>query len=65
MMKKLYLLLLICSIGHLNVIKTGATYGEVMVGVLTDKAVASYKRLPYMPFESRKKIVESIKGVKS
>ena len=36
-----------------------------MVGVLTDKAVASYKRLPYMPFESRKKIVESIKGVKS
>jgi phosphoenolpyruvate phosphomutase len=51
--------------GHLNVIKTGATYGDVMVGVLTDKAVASYKRLPYMPFESRKKIVECIKGVKS
>ena len=50
--------------GHLNVIKTGASYGDLMVGVLTDEAVASYKRLPYMPFESRKIIVESIKGVK-
>ncbi|MDA9366610.1 phosphoenolpyruvate mutase [Pseudomonadales bacterium] len=50
--------------GHLNIIKTGASYGDVMVGVLTDEAVASYKRLPYMPFESRKIIVESIKGVK-
>ena len=50
--------------GHLNIIKTGASFGDVMVGVLTDDAVASYKRLPYMPFESRKIIVESIKGVK-
>jgi phosphoenolpyruvate mutase len=51
--------------GHLNIIKTGASYGDVIVGVLTDTAIASYKRLPYMPFESRKVIVESIKGVKS
>ena len=67
MMKKVYIAIAadLLHEGHLNVIKTGATYGEVMVGVLTDKAVASYKRLPYMPFESRKKIVESIKGVKS
>ena len=50
--------------GHLNIIKTGASYGDLMVGVLTDAAIASYKRLPYMPFESRKTIVESIKGVK-
>ena len=50
--------------GHLNIIKTGASYGDLMVGVLTDAATASYKRLPYMPFESRKIIVESIKGVK-
>lgn len=49
--------------GHLNIIKTGASYGDVMIGVLTDAAIASYKRLPYMPFESRKIIVESIKGV--
>ena len=51
--------------GHLNIIKTGASYGEVIVGVLTDEAIASYKRLPYMSFESRKIIVENIKGVKT
>ena len=51
--------------GHLNIIKTGASYGQVIVGVLTDEAIASYKRLPYMSFESRKIIVESIKGVKT
>lgn len=50
--------------GHLNIIKTGASYGDLIVGVLTDAAIASYKKLPYMPFESRKIIVESIKGVK-
>ena len=49
--------------GHLNIIKTGAKYGEVIVGVLTDEAIASYKRLPYMSFDSRRIIVESIKGV--
>ncbi len=66
-MKKVYIAIAadLLHEGHLNIIKTGATYGDVMVGVLTDKAVASYKRLPYMPFESRKKIVECIKGVKS
>jgi phosphoenolpyruvate phosphomutase len=49
--------------GHLNIIKTGLEYGEVVVGLLTDAAIASYKRLPYMTFEQRKEIVESIKGV--
>lgn len=49
--------------GHLNIIKEAAKYGEVVVGVLTDEAIASYKRLPYMTYEQRKEIVESIKGV--
>jgi len=66
-MKKVYIAIAVDLLheGHLNIIKTGASYGEVMVGVLTDQAVASYKRLPYMPFESRKNIVSSIKGVSS
>lgn len=34
--------------GHLNVIRTAAQLGEVTVGLLTDGAIASYKRLPYM-----------------
>lgn len=49
--------------GHLNIIKTAVEYGEVTVGVLTDEAIASYKRLPYMDFEQRKTIVENLKGV--
>lgn len=49
--------------GHLNIIKTAMRYGEIIVGVLTDKAIASYKRLPHMSFEQRKQIVESLKGV--
>ncbi|OQY35534.1 MAG: phosphoenolpyruvate mutase [Spirochaetaceae bacterium 4572_59] len=49
--------------GHLNIIHTAEQYGEVVVGVLTDTAIASYKRLPYMDFEQRKVIVENLKGV--
>lgn len=49
--------------GHLIVLREGAKLGEVTVGVLTDEAVASYKRLPYMPYEQRKEVIENIKGV--
>ena len=53
----------IIHIGHLNIIKEASKYGDVTVGVLTDKAIASYKRLPFLPYEVRSKTVESIKGV--
>ena len=49
--------------GHLNIIHVASQYGRVIVGVLTDKAIASYKRLPYMTFEQRKLVVENLKGV--
>lgn len=49
--------------GHLNIIETARGLGEVIVGLLTDEAIASYKRLPYMTFEQRKRVVENIKGV--
>jgi len=49
--------------GHLNVLRKAAELGEVMVGLLTDKAIASYKRLPYMTFDQRREVVESLKGV--
>lgn len=50
--------------GHLNILKEAAKFGEVTVGLLTDKAIASYKRLPYMAYEQRKIVIENIKGVK-
>lgn len=49
--------------GHLNIINEGKKLGEVTVGLLTDKAIASYKRLPYLTYEQRKIIIENIKGV--
>ncbi len=49
--------------GHLNIINEGRKLGSVIVGLLTDEAIASYKRLPYMTYEQRKIIVENIVGV--
>ena len=49
--------------GHLNIISEARKYGYLVVGLLTDKAIASYKRLPYLNYEQRKIIIESIKGV--
>ena len=49
--------------GHLNIIKEAAKLGDVTVGVLTDAAIASYKRLPYMNFEQRAAVVRALKGV--
>ncbi|MBK7107122.1 MAG: phosphoenolpyruvate mutase [Ignavibacteriae bacterium] len=49
--------------GHLNIIKEATKYGEVILGLLTDEAISSYKRLPYLAYEQRKIIMENIKGV--
>jgi phosphoenolpyruvate phosphomutase len=49
--------------GHLNIINHAQKLGDVIVGLLTDKAIASYKRLPSLNYEQRKIIIENIKGV--
>lgn len=49
--------------GLINIISEAAKHGEVMIGLLTDKAIASHKRLPYLTYEQRKEVVENIKGV--
>ncbi len=49
--------------GHLNIIHHAKKYGHVIVGLLTDKAIASYKRLPALTFSQRKHILEHIRGV--
>ncbi len=49
--------------GHINIIRTAAQYGKVIVGLFTDEAIASYKRIPFMPYEQRKIVVENIRGV--
>ena len=49
--------------GHLNIIKEGQKLGEVTIGLLTDEAVASKKRLPYMNYDQRLEVISNIKGV--
>ena len=49
--------------GLINIINEGAKYGDVMIGLFTDKAIATHKRLPYLNYEQRKNVVENIKGV--
>ena len=50
--------------GHINILKIASKYGDVIVGLLTDEAIASYKNTPYLNYDRRKIIVQNIKYVK-
>ena len=50
--------------GHINILKIAKKYGDVIVGLLTDEAIASYKNIPYLNYEKRKIVLENIKYVK-
>lgn len=50
--------------GHINLIKKAAELGDLTVGVLTDEAIATYKRLPVLDFDERCFIINNISGVK-
>ncbi len=65
-MKKVYVAMSadIVHPGHLNIISEARKLGEITIGLLTDKAIASYKRLPFLSYEQRKMIMENIKDVK-
>ena len=66
MKKKVYVGLSVDIIheGHINILKTASKYGDVVVGLLTDDAIASYKNIPHLDFKRRKIIVQNIKYVK-
>ncbi len=49
--------------GHINIIEHARRYGDVVIGLLTDAAVADHKRLPFLTYEQRKRIIENISGV--
>ena len=49
--------------GHINILKTASKYGDVIVGLLTDKAIASYKRIPFLNYKNRQLILKNLKFV--
>jgi phosphoenolpyruvate mutase len=51
--------------GHINILKTANKLGEVTVGLLTDKAISSYKSIPYLNYNQRKIVVQNISYVKN
>ncbi len=49
--------------GHINIIKTASKLGEVIVGLLTDKAISSYKKLPHLNYKQREIVLKNIRYV--
>lgn len=49
--------------GHIAIIRKAEKLGKLIVGVLSDEAVVSYKRFPLLPFDERKTMFENITGV--
>ncbi len=49
--------------GHINILKIAESYGEVIVGLLTDKAISSYKKVPLMSYEERYIVLSGIKHI--
>lgn len=49
--------------GHINILKTAASLGRVMVGLFSDEAIRTYKPEPYMSYGQRKIVLENLKGV--
>jgi phosphoenolpyruvate mutase len=63
--KKIYLCMAADVIhhGHINLIKKAKEYGNVILGLLTDEAISAHKKVPYLNFYQRKKIVENLKYI--
>lgn len=49
--------------GHISIIKKAQRLGKLIVGILSDEAVASFKRFPLVPASERKVMFENIAGV--
>jgi len=49
--------------GHIALIKKASRLGKLIIGVLSDEAVVSYKRFPLLPFKERKALFSNIAGV--
>ena len=49
--------------GHISIIKKAQKLGRLIIGILSDEAVASYKRMPLVPAAERKLMFENIAGI--
>ena len=49
--------------GHINILKIASKFGDITVGLLTDQAIASYKKIPHLSYKQREIILKNIKFV--
>lgn len=49
--------------GHINLLNEASKYGKVIVGLLTDEAIESYKRKPIINYENRYIVISHLKMV--
>jgi len=65
--KKVYVVLAadILHKGHINILNKAASLGEITVGLLTDKAIASYKKIPFLNYSQREIILKNLIMVKN
>ncbi|MBO7618502.1 MAG: phosphoenolpyruvate mutase [Bacteroidales bacterium] len=49
--------------GHISIIRKAEKLGKLIIGVLSDEAIASFRHFPILPFAERKSLMESIAGV--
>lgn len=49
--------------GHVAILNKARRLGRLVIGILSDEAVASFKRYPLIPYEERKTLFENLAGV--
>ena len=49
--------------GHIAILKEAQKLGRVIVGVLSDEAIVSYRRRPLVPLAERMKLFQNMKGI--
>eukprot|EP00747_Dinoflagellata_sp_TGD_P210037 gnl/TRDRNA2_/TRDRNA2_83373_c0_seq1.p1 gnl/TRDRNA2_/TRDRNA2_83373_c0~~gnl/TRDRNA2_/TRDRNA2_83373_c0_seq1.p1 ORF type:complete len:438 (+),score=46.31 gnl/TRDRNA2_/TRDRNA2_83373_c0_seq1:64-1377(+) len=49
--------------GHINILKISKQYGHVIVGLISDEGMATYKRSPILPYEQRAALLQCFEQV--
>jgi phosphoenolpyruvate phosphomutase len=49
--------------GHINILNIAKKYGTVIVGLLTDEAIVTYKSLPFLSYSQREVVLKNLKMV--
>lgn len=66
-MKKVYVSLIgdLLHAGHVRILKEATKYGEVTVGLWTDRAGGEINDVPYLDYATRKEVLENLSMVKA